>query len=65
MKIKYFEETNTLYIEFRNHNIVETKEIDVNTILDLDERGNICALTLEHAKERTDIHNFSYEQVSV
>ncbi len=63
MKIKYFEETDTLYIEFRNHNIAETKELDVNTILDLDESGNICALTIEHAKQRTDIHNFSFEQI--
>jgi uncharacterized protein YuzE len=64
MKIKYFQETDTLYIEFKPADIAETRDLDENTILDLDGSGNICALTIEHAKDRTDIPQFSYEQVS-
>ncbi len=64
MKIKYFQDTDTLYIEFRREAVSETKELDENTMLDLDRNGNICALTIEHASERTEIPSFSYEQVT-
>lgn len=55
MKIKYFRDTDTLYIEFQNLNIVETRNLDENTMLDLDAEGNICAITMEHASTRTEI----------
>ena len=51
MKIKYFQETDTLYIEFRDAEIVETRDLDENTLLDVDSKGNICAITVEHARE--------------
>ena len=36
MKVKYFEDTDTLYIELRPAQIAETKDLDENTLLDLD-----------------------------
>ena len=62
MKIKYFQDTDTLYIEFRPAEVAETKDLDENTLLDLD--GNICGITIEHASERADIPKFSYEQIT-
>jgi len=64
MKIKYFEDTDTLYIEFRESLVAETRDLDENTLLDIDTDGNICAITLEHARERADIPSFSYEQIA-
>jgi uncharacterized protein YuzE len=64
MKIKYFQDTDTLYIEFRSVEVAETKDLDENTLLDLDRDGNICGITIEHAWERADIPKFSYEQFS-
>jgi uncharacterized protein YuzE len=64
MKIKYFQDTDTLYIEFRNADIVETKDFDEDTFFDLDKSGNICGMTIEHAKERANIPVFSYEQIA-
>lgn len=64
MKIKYFEETDTLYIELKPGEVAETRDLDENTILDLDASGNIRAITIEHAKERTDIPQFSFEQIA-
>jgi uncharacterized protein YuzE len=63
MKIKYFQDTDTLYIEFRSGGIVETRDLDENTQLDVDGEGRICALTIEHARERADLPQFSFEQV--
>ncbi len=64
MKIKYFEDTDTLYIEFKASEIAESKDLDENTILDMDADGNICAITLEHAKDRADIPYFSFEKIA-
>jgi len=64
MKIKYIQDTDTLYIEFRQAEVFETKDLDENTILDLDQCGRICAITVEHARERAEIPSFSYEQVT-
>lgn len=64
MKIKYFQDTDTLYIEFRAGEVVETRDLDENTQLDFDAGGNICAMTVEHASTRADIPHFSFEQVA-
>lgn len=63
MRIKYFQDTDTLYIELRAVEITETRDLDENTLLDLDRDGNICAITIEHASERAGIPTFSYEQI--
>lgn len=64
MNIKYFQDTDTLYIEFRKNEVAETRDLDENTLLDLDSVGNIVAITVEHARDRADIPHFSFEQVA-
>jgi len=64
MRIRYFSSTDTLFIEFRDLPVAETRGLDENTMLDVDSQGNICAITIEHASERADIPQFSYEQVT-
>ena len=64
MNIKYFQNTDTLYIEFRKGEIAESRDLDEDTLLDVDADGNICAITVEHASNRTDIPHFSFEQVA-
>lgn len=55
MKILYFADTDTLYVELRADGIVETRDLDENTLIDVDEAGHMCAITLEHASDRTDL----------
>jgi len=64
MTIKYFQDTDTLLIEFRAAEVVETKDLNENTLLDFDANGQICAITIEHASERAEIPKFSYEQIT-
>ncbi len=64
MKIQYFADTDTLHIEFRAAKVAETRDLDENTLLDLDGDGQICAITVEHAKDRADLPKFSYEQAA-
>jgi uncharacterized protein YuzE len=64
MNIKYFQGTDTLYIEFRKGEISETRDLDENTLLDVDASGQIVAMTIEHARDRADIPQFSFEQIA-
>lgn len=64
MKIRYFQDTDTLYIEFKAVEVSETKDLDEDTLLDIDHDGNICGITIEHASKRADIPRFSFEQVA-
>ncbi|MFS8084713.1 MAG: DUF2283 domain-containing protein [Acidobacteriota bacterium] len=64
MKIRYFADTDTLHLEFRAAPISETCDLDDNTVLDVDAKGNICSITVEHASGRAGIPEFSYEQIA-
>ena len=64
MNIKYFQDTDTLYIEFRKGEISETRDLDENTLLDVDASGQIVAMTIEHASDRADIPQFTFEQIA-
>jgi len=64
MKVSYFTDTDTLLMQFRDVPVAETRDLDENTILDLDGHGNIYAITIEHASQRAGAPEFTYEQVS-
>lgn len=64
MKIRYFKDTDTMLIEFKDVPVAETRDLDENTILDLDASGNICSITIEHASTRADAPRVTYEQVA-
>jgi uncharacterized protein YuzE len=64
MKVRYYAETDTLYIEFLDAPVAETRDLDENTLLDVDADGDIFAITAEHASKRAGIPEFSYEQIT-
>lgn len=63
MKIEYFNDTDTLLISFNELPVTETRDLDENTTFDLDARGQLVALTVEHASQRTDVRSLSYQQL--
>ena len=63
MKIRYFPDTDTALIEFSNAPIVETKEITENLYIDLDEKGNLVSMTVEHAKKQANISELTFLQM--
>jgi hypothetical protein len=44
MKVRHFQETDTLYIEFKSVEVSETLQLDENTILDLDQTAIFAEL---------------------
>ena len=64
MIVQYFDDTDTLYIQFQGREITETRNLAENTILDLDATGNVCAITFEHASTRTDVNHLHVEGIA-
>ncbi len=62
MKIQYFEDTDTLYMVFNKAKVGETKDLNENTLVEFDTQGNLVSMTMEHARERADLANFSFHQ---
>lgn len=56
MKLSYFEDTDTLFIELSDVGAAETRDLGENTLLDIDAAGNVVSLTVEHASKTADIH---------
>lgn len=64
MKIRYFEDTDTLYIEFKAGAVTDARDLDEDTLIELDDAGQVLAITIEHAQSRPEIPTFSYEQIA-
>ncbi|MEI6309158.1 MAG: DUF2283 domain-containing protein [bacterium] len=63
MKIRYFVDTDTALIEFLYGSVVETKELSENLTIELDSKGNLVSMTVEHAKEKANLREVSYLQM--
>lgn len=61
MRVEYFEDTDTLQITFNDKSVVDTRDLDENTLLELDAEGQLVTMTIEHAQQRADVETFSYK----
>jgi len=63
MRIKYFSDTDTAHLEFLDNDVYETREISENIYVDLDQNGNLVNMTIEHAKAKAGLREFSYQEM--
>ena len=61
MKVKYFKDTDTLLVSFSDSKIVDTRDLNENVLVELDEAGRVVSMTIEHATQQTDVSEFSYQ----
>ena len=55
MKLHYYPETDSLYIELRSSPGTETREIVEGLVVDLDAEGNVVGLDIDHASRKLDL----------
>ena len=55
MKLHYYPETDSLYIELQARPGVEAREIGPNLVVDLDADGNVVGLDIDHASKHLDL----------
>lgn len=63
MKVKYFSDTDTAFVEFTDKPVAETKEIGENIYVDLDSNGNLVSMTIGHARKNARLQEFSYQEI--
>ncbi|MBA3964539.1 MAG: DUF2283 domain-containing protein [Nitrospirales bacterium] len=64
MKVKYFFNTDTAYIELSNQEVAETKDTNENILIDLDENGQLVEMTIEHADVQANLSEISSQQLT-
>ncbi len=61
MKTKYFADTDTLLIQFSQRDVAETYDVNEDVLIEIDKDGRVVSMTVEHAKQQTDVNEFSYQ----
>ena len=55
MKLHYYPETDSLYIELKDTPGAQVREIVEGLVIDLDADGNVVGLDIDHASRKLDL----------
>ncbi|MGC1778412.1 MAG: DUF2283 domain-containing protein [Xanthobacteraceae bacterium] len=55
MKLHYYPETDSLYIELKNEPGTETREIVADLVADFDASGDVVGFDIDHASRKLDL----------
>ena len=56
MKLKYYPETDSLYIDLSHRTSVESREISEGIVLDYDTSGNVVGIDIDNASAKVELH---------
>ena len=55
MKLNYFPDTDSLYIELAEQVSVESREVSEGVVIDYDARGNLVGIDIDNASTKVDM----------
>ena len=55
MKLNYYPETDSLYIDLSEKTSVESKEISAGIVLDYDANGNLVGIDIDNASRKVQL----------
>jgi uncharacterized protein YuzE len=55
MKLNYFPETDSLYIDLSEQPSTESKEVSEGVVLDYDARGNLVGIDIDNASTKVEL----------
>lgn len=55
MRINYYPERDSLYIDLSHNTSVESREVSEGVVLDYDESGNLVGVDIDQASKKMDI----------
>ena len=61
MKLHYYPETDSLYIDLNARPSVDSREVADGIVIDLDEDGNIVGIDIERASQKLDLKTIETE----
>jgi uncharacterized protein YuzE len=63
MKLHYYPETDSLYIDLAAAPSADSREISEDLVVDYDDKGRIVGLDIQHASERMDLSRVDMEHL--
>ena len=63
MKLRYFPETDTLYISLSEQTSVDSDEIAEDVVVDYGKDGRVVGIEIEHASKMMDLTKLETESV--
>lgn len=55
MKLNYYPDTDSLYIDLSSHVSVETREVSEGIVLDYDAEGHLAGIDIDNASHKIDL----------
>ncbi|NLX14577.1 MAG: DUF2283 domain-containing protein [Phycisphaerales bacterium] len=55
MKLNYYKDTDSLYIDLSSHPSAESREVSEGVVLDYDADGNITGIDIDNASRKIDL----------
>jgi uncharacterized protein YuzE len=55
MKLHYYPETDSLYIDLNSRPSADSREIAEGLVADFDAEGNVVGIDIDHASEKLDL----------
>ena len=55
MKLNYYADTDSLYIDLSEKTSVESREVSPGIVLDFDDAGHLCGIDVDHASKNLDL----------
>ena len=65
MKLNYYPETDSLYIDLSEKSSVESKEISEGVVLDYDAEGNLVGIDIDNASSKVQLKELSLRKLPV
>jgi len=62
MNIKYFKDTDTLFVCLNENWIAETHDIREDILVERDNKGKLVSMTLEHASKQAIMKDFLFQE---
>ena len=63
MKVNYFPDTDSLYIDLSEQPSVESREISEGVVLDYDASGHLVGIDIDNASAKVELHRFVVSKI--
>jgi uncharacterized protein YuzE len=63
MKLNYYPETDSLYIDFSEKASVESKEVSEGVVLDYDAEGNLVGIDIDNASKKVQLKELTLSRL--
>ena len=63
MKLKYYPDTDSLYIDLSEQPSVETREISDGVVLDYDANGNLAGIDIDNASKKVQLKELTLSKL--